>query len=717
MAQSAGAADAAKREAGTPRRGSGHEPAEKNRASSGRRRGRAERSTRRFFLIAALILVLLSLAAYLIPLALPIPPRVIGAISWRPTAIGAAITIGLLLWELRGAWVMLALGIGLIELPLLVMRATTLTTLATFSQTLLIGLVLGFVGTVVLRLSRAADIAGADRERAATTAAAAAGANAARARAAALVHDEVLSTLGLASAPDRVDRHQLATLATSTRALLADASDDRPRTSVVDALREDVLALDPAAVFTVSGIEPTEAPAILSSAPPAVLPVLRSAVRQALRNSLLHAGHQTRRSVAVAHSATSFSVTVTDDGMGFNPAQVSVHRLGLRTTAHALRSVGGEAAVLSGPGAGTRVEIVWPAIPAAPMAAANPASTEAERAAAAGTGTLPPSEPAVETLRLAEVPLVRIASTVTGAAFVVTQAMLAAVATSTAHTWWAPLLAVLLLFTAALLLARRSDARFDAGRTALTLALITAALLTGLLGAPFEIGDLWFAGAASFLLTALAFRGRPLAAVAGSLVLSALLAGGGMAHDAPAFMSLSVTVRPTAVALFAVGLTFAIAGLLRRIAREFAATEAEAAHEAWERSAHAELAARAAEVRLLVDGTLGEIALGRPLTAQHRARAAALEGHLRDRIRAGRLAVEPLLTAVMGARERGVDVLLFDDLEGELPEHFDLHSAATVIAAACAAANDRVAVRILPAGRAAVVSLVVDGTQMPFENH
>ena len=702
---------------------------------SGRLVGRAERAARRFFLIAALILVAISLSALLAPLLLSIPPRVTGAISWRPTALGAIVLAGLLLWELRGAWLILLAGACLFELPPLFTQHPSLTMLATLSQTLLVGIVVGFVGTVVLRLSRSADAAGVSRERAAAAAAAAAGASAARARAAALVHDEVLSTLSLTASPHLVARDRLAEQAARASALLADASEDEPPASTVEALREDALAIDPSVAFEASGFEAAglgaagsetpgsraaDDPAAALDLPADVLSVLRGAVRQALRNSLLHAGHSARRRVTVEridteHVATehgpasgrgfaSLRVIVADDGVGFIPAQVSLQRLGLRTTAQAVRSVGGGIEVSSGSGSGTRVRIEWPGrnSQSAPHA-------QHPRPAPRSPAVLPAQ---TELPRLGNVPLVQVGVTIAATAFAVTQTMLAAVSIATATPQWVPFAVLALLFVSALLLQHRYATRLGITRTVLVLCLICLAMVCGLLGAPFEVGDLWFAGGAAFLLTALAFRGRPLGAAIGGLLLSAMLVLSGAVEGAPPFMIVSVSVRPLGVTAFAVGLALAVAALLRHIAREFAEAESESAREAWERGARAELTERAGEVRELVDELLVEIALGQPLAASTRARAVALEGHLRDRIRAGRLALEPLLSAVMHARERGVDVLLLDDLEGGLPEGFELRRVAVRLAAACDAAEDRVTVRILPAGRSAVLSLVVDGSPL-----
>ncbi len=659
--------------------------------------GTAERSVRRLLLGAALILLTFSLIAFLTPLLFPLPPRVTGAVSWRPTAVGAAVTLGLLLRELRGAGIMLGLGLCLIELPALLGRPPVAAGLATFGQTLLIGLVLGFAGTVMLRLARAADVAARGRERAVAAAAAAAGAGAARARAAALVHDEVLSTLSLAASPQPVDRQRLAAQAARVRGLLEDASTDEQHASLGEALREDAWALDPDTAFALYGAQP---PLDLPSAIP---PVIRSAVRQALHNSLLHAGSKARRRLSVEHGPAAFRATVTDDGAGFDPAQVPARRLGLRTAARTLRAVGGALSVHSGAGRGTVVSVEWPA-------EFEDASGKSAREPASSTSH-------VETPRIGDVPLVRLGATVVTAALAATQTALALLAVPGAEPRWTPLLTLALLLTAAMLLHGSHD-RLDAGRTALVLGLSGCALAVGLLGAPFEVGELWFAGAAAFLLAALSFRGRPLAAAAGAILLSALLVASGILALAPPFLILSLSVRPLGVALFAVGLTLAISALLRRLARELARTEAESARESWERGARAELAERASEVHGLAGGMLAEIARGRPLSRAARARAGALEGRLRDRVRAGRLAVEPLLSAVMRARERGVDVLLLDDREEELPEGFSWEPTAARLVTACEGAASTVIVRLLPAGRSNVLSLVVDGSPVVLpENH
>jgi signal transduction histidine kinase len=77
-----------------------------------------------------------------------------------------------------------------------------------------------------------------------------------------------------------------------------------------------------------------------------------------------HAGGQeVRRSVVVrgGEHGTAVRVVVTDDGRGFDADEVPAERLGLRVSIRErVAKVGGRATVVSAPGEGTTVTIVWP---------------------------------------------------------------------------------------------------------------------------------------------------------------------------------------------------------------------------------------------------------------------------------------------------------------------------------------------------------------------
>jgi signal transduction histidine kinase len=100
------------------------------------------------------------------------------------------------------------------------------------------------------------------------------------------------------------------------------------------------------------------------SVPAPVAAAVTGAVAEALRNAVRHAGVDRVRLRAWPADGV-VRVELADDGDGFHPAQVPVHRRGLRESVVARMSrVGGSAAIISRPGEGTRIVLQWPAIPA-----------------------------------------------------------------------------------------------------------------------------------------------------------------------------------------------------------------------------------------------------------------------------------------------------------------------------------------------------------------
>lgn len=84
--------------------------------------------------------------------------------------------------------------------------------------------------------------------------------------------------------------------------------------------------------------------------------------QEALVNVIKHA-HATNVSVAVAGSADGLSITVVDDGVGFDTAALGAVRpghLGVASMVERAGVVGGTCTIESEPGRGTRVEIVLP---------------------------------------------------------------------------------------------------------------------------------------------------------------------------------------------------------------------------------------------------------------------------------------------------------------------------------------------------------------------
>ncbi|THG30852.1 sensor histidine kinase [Naasia lichenicola] len=92
---------------------------------------------------------------------------------------------------------------------------------------------------------------------------------------------------------------------------------------------------------------------------------LLSAATQAMVNSVNHAGKgggAITRTVVVQGEPGGVSVTVTDNGTGFDMDLIPLERLGVRTSIlERVSNVGGLATVKSAPGEGTVISVIWPA--------------------------------------------------------------------------------------------------------------------------------------------------------------------------------------------------------------------------------------------------------------------------------------------------------------------------------------------------------------------
>lgn len=197
-----------------------------------------------------------------------------------------------------------------------------------------------------------------------------------RAQVAALLHDEVISTLiaaarsTAASAPiiRRASRRAL----DRVDALAVDDASGTESTvaSLISALEETVSAVAPDTALRL----PSAREGVL---PLAVERALVGAAAEALRNSQRHApGAGVRRCLDVILDGPLLTVVVADDGPGFDPDDVPEERYGVRySIVDRMAGVGGEAAILSSPGEGARVELRWRSDRVTD--AATPPSTEA----------------------------------------------------------------------------------------------------------------------------------------------------------------------------------------------------------------------------------------------------------------------------------------------------------------------------------------------------
>ena len=181
----------------------------------------------------------------------------------------------------------------------------------------------------------------------------------------ALVQDSVLAALQTAERADdeRSGRAARAMAARAIAVLVSAPTAERPElgqqmtaAGLVAALRVRVGAIAPD--VTLVDERTVDARAIPRDAGEALV----RAAAQALSNSVEHAGGgDVARSVVVRANARSVRVIVSDNGAGFEPTTVDPRRLGLRVSIIERMAVfGGEVALRTEPGQGTRIEMRWP---------------------------------------------------------------------------------------------------------------------------------------------------------------------------------------------------------------------------------------------------------------------------------------------------------------------------------------------------------------------
>lgn len=218
-----------------------------------------------------------------------------------------------------------------------------------------------FVGAaaMALRTGRLLDTTTGQAHAAAAQAAAERARAVERERFDALTHDDVMSTLLAASRgqpPERVRSLAGATL-TKLDDIRAGSNSDEPFPTdrALAHLRAAVVEADERAVFDV------HRNGDLDSVPADSARALGSALAEAVRNVRLHAGAGARCTVTVSVSDDGIEIDVDDDGVGFDPAAVAPHRLGITVSILGRMSLlpGGFAGIRSRPGTGTTVNLGW----------------------------------------------------------------------------------------------------------------------------------------------------------------------------------------------------------------------------------------------------------------------------------------------------------------------------------------------------------------------
>ena len=458
------------------------------------------------------------------------------------------------------------------------------------------------------------------------------------------IHDHILSVLKVIP----TESTETAQLRAGAREALADLSTAAAEPDAPARVSELLAALT-RRLRTIGGDDVVICDSITQDLdlPPEAARALIDAAAEALRNSLTHAAGPDQegriaRTAILRSDADGITITVSDDGRGFDPEHTGTIRHGVSGSIIArMRDAGGEARIDSSPGAGTTVTLSWSA-----------------RTATTTTGTSP--------LSLASCLETPEAQTIVVCIFILYVLITLLEVRAGSYRHLAPVIAGLLAIglSALALLKRRPGYSLPARTAALVAAAAGGAdalIIFQIDFAGWPSYTSWCIGASSVLCCGLIVRERPRQAWAGLLLIITVIG----------VWTLITGRNP--ITIFALGsgqfstllIWHSTARISIAITARTAASEAAGAEIIARRRAHqeSEVLMRQAmtSVRRRVGPLLTAIAEGAPITAGMRTKARMLEVELRDERRAPFFTGTRVIESARAARTRGIDVILLDD--------------------------------------------------------
>jgi hypothetical protein len=222
----------------------------------------------------------------------------------------------------------------------------------------------------------------------------------------------------------------------------------------------------------------------------------------------------------------------------------------------------------------------------------------------------------------------------------------------------------------------------------------------------------WYVGAGALVMFYLSLRGRDLEAWIGFSAIGVAFIAWGLTTDDRLAESIMVVARQAPIVL--VGSLFSY-GMSRTSKKLEGLHETDTARVAAEAAALARTAERSRRLAFL-DASVGlhlqRIADGAELTSSDRQELLVAEARLRDSLRARQLDVPEIAAAVQRARRRGTIVLLLDDRYPlTLPTGALAQTIAEAVRMLDSAVDGRVTIRLLPAGRPLLATMVADGEE------
>ena len=515
-----------------------------------------------------------------------------------------------------------------------------------------------------------------------------------------MVHDEVMTTLVNATMSGGVPDPKLVEQARHAIAQLeaaGEATVDRSPVTVEHLgwlVTDQVAGLVPTARAELAVADPT------LPVPAAVASGIGQACREVAKNIARHAGAEQVIVRIEDAPGAGVRITITDDGVGFDPDAIPPDRFGLHlSVVERMNAIGGRAEVRSSRGRGTCVELVW-----RPPAAATPEERRRTR---------PPASDA-DLPRLDTGVLAGLISLLVGLHFVLGWTTLDQVSAA-----W-PVLGAQLLAALATWQTMRGLPSIALSRAG---AITVVLLLTGttlLVQSVLPVGRwpgyaTWHSGVVMVLLIVLLFRRQGAVAWVGVGVYVAASAWWAYTHELGTQALVQVTFGPVTwmvVAQLVNGWLLDLSARLYETRRSVEQSDRTIAQ------SYSRLVLRdlwLSQLRLQVGPLLERLAdPDVELSEADLTACAALERRLRDGLRAANLLTEGTQDVIEAARCRGVEVNLVDSRGSALPEAVRAALREALVRALDDPTVTRVVARAAPEGSDdAVTLLTVRGSGSP----
>lgn len=308
-----------------------------------------------------------------------------GTTPWTYDVTVVATAAAAVCWPARAAWsyaVAISVGAGLLRYATLPGEAVG----RGFQDgALILAAAVIFVALpqLALRAGRDLDIAGARAREEATNDARVRAVRNERIRLNALMHDHVLALLLAAGRSSTSSAERAELQASAERVLeILPSRDGVP----LEAHMPAAVFLERLREITTSGFDRRESVPAADELTALMLPqaaadALIGAAAEAMTNSERHAGRAQRLIEVRITALGRVEIVIADDGRGFSREAVPAERLGVQLSMEArMSSVSGRAEIVSRPGEGTTVRLVWPVLEETERA------VDDEHAAAAGVG-------------------------------------------------------------------------------------------------------------------------------------------------------------------------------------------------------------------------------------------------------------------------------------------------------------------------------------------